>query len=325
MYRWMINGFGQSRSPLKEGIWYQDRVQGMIFLSGLGRSILLLFLAVVVSSCATIGGRQAPGNCYTMPPVTYIRELPGYASEIVVTVYRGEQVKILSNIKGEEWCRVQTVAGGETGWIQRPLLSPVPIPIETYYVQAPEVPLRPEPHQEIISRLALHRGEEVRKLAENEQGWWRVLVERDKSIGWLPAATLASSPPPPTSAGVTDQPSQAGALEVSSSRPLPKPYFVAAAALELHLLPLVSSPVVKVLQLNDRVEKVYQSGPKWLKVKFPETGVQGWTQASYLSESPVKTPQPVSVKKKKAPPKTKRPKIKGKPAGQPPDLEPEIM
>ena len=296
----------------------------MIAFSGWGRSILLLLLAVVLSSCALMDRRQTPGIYYTMPPVTYIRDLPGYASEIVVTVYRGEQVKILSSVK-EEWCRVQKAVGGEIGWIQRPLLSPVPIPIETYYVQAPEVPLRPEPHQEIISRLVLHRGEEVRKLSENDQGWWRVLVEKDKSLGWLPAATLASSPPPETSASVTDRPSQAGAQVTSSSRPLPKQYFVATATLELHLVPLVSSPVVKVLQFNDKIEEVYQSDPKWLKVKYPETGVQGWTQASYLSEAPGKTPQPVSTKKKKAPSKTRRPKSKGKPAGQPQDLEPEIM
>jgi hypothetical protein len=296
----------------------------MIALSGVGRSILLLFLLVILKSCALIGGRQAPGVYYTMPPVTYIRELPGYASEIVVAVYRGEQVKILSNIK-DEWCQVQTVVGGETGWMQRPLLSPVPIPIETYYVQAPEVPLRPEPHQEIISRLVLHRGDEVRKLAENERGWWRVLAEKNKSLGWLPAATLASSPPPETLSGVAGQPSQVGVQESSSSRSLPKQYFVAAATLELHLLPLVSSPVVKVLQFNDKIEEVYQSDSKWLKVKYPETGVQGWTQTSYLSESPAKAPQPVRPKKKKAPRKTGPPKGKKKPTGQPEDLEPEIM
>ena len=297
----------------------------MIALSGVGRSILLLFLLMVLESCALLGGRQAPGVYYTIPPVTYIREFPGYASEIVVTVYRGDQVAILSNIK-DEWCQVKTVVGGETGWMQRPLLSPVPIPIETYYVQASEVPLRPEPHQEIISRLVLHRGDEVRKLAENEQGWWRVLVEKDKSLGWLPAATLAGSPPPETVSGVADQPAQAGAdKRPPASQTLPKQYFVAAATLELHLLPLVSSPVVKVLQFNDKIEEVYQSGSKWLKVKYPETGVQGWTQASYLSESPAKAPQPVKAKKKKGPRKTRRPKGKSKPAGQPQILEPEIM
>jgi len=271
-----------------------------------------------------MGSRRVSGVYYTVPPVTYIREFPGYASEIVVTVYRGEQVTVLSNIK-EEWCQVQTVTG-QTGWMQRPLLSPVPIPIETYYVQAPEVPLRPEPHQEIISRLVLHRGDEVRKLAEKEQGWWRVLVEKDKSLGWVPAATLASSPPPETLSGVTEQPSQAGAQErAPSPRSLPKQYFVATATLELRLLPLVSSPVVKVLQFNDKIEEVYQSGSKWLKVKYPETGVQGLTQTSYLSESPAKTPQPVSAKKKKAPRKTRHPKGQRKPAEQPQILEPEIM
>jgi uncharacterized protein YgiM (DUF1202 family) len=296
----------------------------MVALSGLGKSILLLLLLIVLNSCALTRGVQVSGVYYAKMSVSYIREFPGYGSENVATVYLGDQMTILSHIKGA-WCQVKT-ATGQTGWMQRPLLSPVPIPIGTYYVQASEVPLRPEPQQEIISRLILRRGAQVRKLAENGHGWWRVLVEKDESLGWLPAAMLAGSPPKETRFGVADKPGEAGAdATVPSSRFLPKQYYVAATTLELHLLPLFSSPVVKVLQFNDKIEEVYQSGSQWLKVKYPETGVQGWTQASYLSESPGKTTKSAGAKKKRAPRRTKRSNGEGKPAGQPLILEPEIM
>lgn len=299
----------------------------MIAQAGLGRSIWLVVLVLVLSSCALTerltGGKQGPEVYYTIPSVTYIREFPGYASRIVDTVYRGEQVTILSRIEGE-WCRVQT-PGNQQGWIQQPLLSPVPLRVETYYVQVAEVPLREEPHKEVISRQILHRGAEVRKLAENEQGWWRVLVVKDKSMGWLPAATVAASPPQETLPGAAKARSEEKAAETASrSRPAPKQFFVAINSLELHLLPLVSSEVVKVLQFNEKVEEVYRSGSKWLKVRYPETGVQGWTLASYLSESAAKAPKPAAGKKGRVRLRPGRRDLK-KEQMQPEDLEPEIM
>ena len=125
----------------------------MLVRGGWGRSILLLVLLMMLSSCAMTRNltsnltkgltrvKQGPEVYYTMPPVTYIREFPGYASKQVSTVYHGEQVTILSQMEDEDWCRVQT-SGGQQGWIQRALLSPVPLRVETYYVQAAEVPLK---------------------------------------------------------------------------------------------------------------------------------------------------------------------------------------
>lgn len=306
--------------------------------AGLYRSILLLLLLITANSCALTqtltsnltktltSEKQGPDVYYTVPPVTYVREFPGYASKLVSTVYHGEQVTILSQLGDNDWCRVQTSAGQE-GWIQRALLSPVPLQVETYYVQAAEVPLRPEPHKEVISRRLLQRGDEVIKLSEHEQGWWRVLVEKDKSLGWLPAESLTAHLPQKTLPGLAGKPSEKEAAKTApSSQPGPKQFFVAIESLELHLLPLLSSKVVKVLHFNDEVEEVYQSGPKWRKVKYPETGVQGWTLASYLSKSAAKTPKTSSGKRKKAPRQRPRQRdLKKKPPMPPEELEPEVM
>jgi len=297
------------------------------------RSIFLLFFLLMLSSCALTSNltsnlvpnkQVGPKVFYTVPPVTYIRELPGYASKNVGPVYHGEQVTILSIMEDEDWCRVQA-SSGQQGWIQRALLSPVPLRVETYYVQEPEVPLRPEPKQEVISRQMLHQGDEVIKLAEKEQGWWQVLVERDKSLGWVPAASLGAERPMPMAARAAAKPSDKKEAEApSSSPPGPPQFFVAVNSLELHLLPLVSSKVVKVLQFNDKVEEISRSGPAWRKVRFPETGVQGWTQESYLAKSPGTAPK-AAVHRKKAPARTKRPGPKKKTPGQAEELDPEVM
>lgn len=297
----------------------------MVAQADLGRStwLLVVVLLLVLSSCSLTErltvSEPGPEVYYTMPPVTYIREFPGYASRIVDTVYRGEQVTILSRTKGE-WCRVQT-PGNQPGWMPYPLLSPVPVRVETYYVQAAEVPLREEPHKEVISRKVLYRGAEVRKLAENDQGWWRVLVVKDKSLGWLPAETVAASQETsPGEGGLRPEEDAAGTA--SLSRPAAKQFFVAITSLELHLLPLASSPVVKVLHFNEEVEEVYRSDSQWLKVRYPETGVQGWTLASYLSDSAGKEPKPVAGRKHRGPRGTGRRDLKKE---QVEELEPEIM
>jgi uncharacterized protein YgiM (DUF1202 family) len=296
----------------------------------LGRSILVLAALLLANSCALTqtltqtltGTKSGPEVYYTVPTVTYVREFPGYASQHVATLYHGEQVTILSKME-DNWCRVQT-SDGQRGWIQRALLSPVPLRVETYYVQATEVPLRPEPHKEVVSRQVLPRGTEVIKLAANEQGWWRVLVEKDKSLGWLPTESLADQPPPEKGPVVAGQPSEKETSETaSSSQPAPKQFFVAVNSLKLHLLPLFSSEVVKVLQFNEKVEEVYQSGPKWRKVRYPETGVQGWTRASYLSESALKAPKPAAGRKKHAPAGKRG--LQKKPLGPPEEPEPEVM
>jgi len=185
------------------------------------KSFFFLIL-LLVNSCASFGTWQFQEFYYTNPVVTYLRESPSYASHTLATLYKGEQVTILSRTN-DDWCRVKTAQGEQIGWIHSTLLSSKPILIETYYVQVQEVPLRPSPQKEISSRLVLHRGDKVRKLSENEQGWWRVLVEKDKSLGWIPVSTISGYPlKKRTLSGVTEKPSEKNLKEKSFfSRPPP--------------------------------------------------------------------------------------------------------
>jgi uncharacterized protein YgiM (DUF1202 family) len=294
---------------------------------GLRKPLSLFALLVICNSCALIRPQPPQSVYYTIPSVTYFRDNPGYGSRNVATVYRGEQVKILSEI-ANDWCQVQKVQDQQVGWIQRPLLSPVPIPTETYTVQENEVPLRDVAQKEGTSRQVLHRGDKVRKLSENQQGWWWVLVEKDESLGWLPGNTMVSTAAPASAAPVKAAgPSGSGSAGMNaSSSPAPQKYFyVATANLDLHLLPLVSSQVVKVLKLNNKVEMVAQSGSEWLKVRYPETGAQGWAQTVALSESPSAAPKVFAPKPKKPLKKPRRPKPAEPGTTQPEEVEPEAM
>jgi uncharacterized protein YgiM (DUF1202 family) len=242
---------------------------------------------------------------YIIPSVTYFRDTPSYASANVATVYRGQEVKILSKIDND-WCQVETVPGGQVGWIQRPLLSPVPIPTVTYTVAAPEAPLRDMPKKEAVIRRVLHKGDLVRKLSENQQGWVWVLVEKDESLGWLPGNAL-SEQAAPGPAGPGALPAESGSEETAASTPAPPPYlYVAVENLELHQLPLLSSQAVRTLKFNDKVEKIAQSGAEWLKVRYPETGAQGWAKAPTLTDSPSKTPKVFPPSRKRRIPKRSR-------------------
>ncbi|MFZ2089318.1 MAG: SH3 domain-containing protein [Desulfobaccales bacterium] len=293
------------------------------FFQVLNKPITLFILLVMCTSCTRMAVKPDGGVYYTIPPVTYFRETPGYASRNVATVYRGEQVEILSGAEGE-WRQVKTVKGQQTGWIQYALLNRTPIPAESFYVQQ-ETPLRDTPEKEGFSRRTLNRGDKVRKLSDNQQGWWWVLADKDESLGWLPAATLSERQPvTPSAAQKAAAPAGKTSPGVAKDTPpaAPSNFYVAVASLNLHQLPLVSSQVVKVLKFNDKVERIAQPSGPWLKVRFPETGAQGWAQALFLTASPSKTPKVFPPKKKKLP---KRPRPL-KPDDSPPEVdEPEVM
>jgi uncharacterized protein YgiM (DUF1202 family) len=297
----------------------------MVGFRGLSKLISLFSLLLLGNSCALLQTTPPPTVSYIIPSVTYFRDLPGYASRNVATVYRGEQVVVLSKI-ANDWCQVKTVPGGQVGWIQRPLLSPVPIPTEIYTVQEAEAPLRDSPQKESISRQVLHRGDKIRKLSSNQQGWWWVLVEKDESLGWLPPTVKAEKTTETAPASQPVKPPEKTAAEGSPPAPAPPPYlYVAVATLDLRHLPLVSSQVVKVLKFKDKVEKIGQSRSEWLKVRYPETGAQGWAQAPTLTESPLQAPKVFPPPKKRLLKRPRHAKPTEPEAPQPGEVEPEAM
>ena len=76
-------------------------------------------------------------------------------------------------------------------------------------------------------------------------------------------------------------------------------------------------PLVKVLKLNDKVEKISQSGSDWFKIRYLDTGAEGWALAHCLKGSPVTDKNQIVTPEKRSPKKVK--KFQSKP------LEPEGM
>jgi uncharacterized protein YgiM (DUF1202 family) len=262
--------------------------------------ILFLFIPFFITSCAPIPKQMetSPTVYYTTPVVTYLKECPAYDCKVVGELYRADRVEKVE-VK-DDWWRVRLAGGTLTGWLQSELLSPTPVAAAYYYVAADTLELRECPSPDCPFRKILLRGDRVQKIDANHQGWLRVLVEKDASIGWI----LASQ--------VTDR------AQKPEAKPAPEKdfYFAAASNVDLHSLPLFSSKVVKSLPLNEKVEKLAQHGKDWFKVRHPGSGAEGWTAAKDLKTSPVT----------QEPPKRKK-RFRKKPASPKPEapLEPEAM
>lgn len=163
------------------------------------------------------------------------------------------------------------------------------------------------------------------------------MAHRNNWVGFLPLLGLTlisacASQQVPTGSGVYYV---APAAQVAQASPGPvnpaaavsrKSYlFVAASSLNLYSLPLASSPLVKVLHGNDKVEKLSESGSGWFKVRHLLSGAEGWTLGRYFKEAPIPpqsliVPKPKKMKKK---PIMKRPKEEA--PSEPGPLRPEAM
>jgi len=259
-------------------------------------------IALFLGSCAPQQIETKPSAYYATPVITYLKDCPGYDCKVVGELFRGDQVEQLE-VK-DHWWRVQAKRTNLKGWLQAELLSPEPVPVDNYYVAVDSLELRECPSPDCPFRKILLKGDRVEKIAENDQGWLRVLVEKDASIGWIPLVQLSERPAQP--------PIKTEAEE--------KAYlYTAAATTNLYSLPLFSSKIVKTLPLNEKVEKLVQHGQAWFKVRHLASGAEGWAAARDLKDAPVtvEPPKPKrKFRKKAAPPKPK-------PEEAP--LEPEAM
>lgn len=265
---------------------------------GTGELILVLLL-IITSSCAQ-APRHAPAltQFYIIPEITYLREHPGPEEKVLSRLHRGDQMELVE--AGESsWVRVQQVPGGQTGWVQRALLTREPI-ISTYYsVNLDKTTLRECPRHDCSSVQMLSRGDRVSKLAENYQGWWQVQALGSGSLGWLPAAAV-------TAELATGQPQQ----------PAREYYYVAVSTLGLRATPWMQAEIVKTLRFNEQVQKISHNSQGWFKVRQPSSGALGWVSSRYLEPLPLRAPRlegPVRSKPKPVKPR------------QEPTPEPEIM
>ena len=267
--------------------------------------VILLLLIFAFSACAT-SPLPKPEFSYVTPIVTYLRECPRLDCKEVAEVHKAEQVEVLEKKEGG-WHMVRVLRSSQQGWIRSELLGPTPIVTENYYITANDVPLRESPSPDGPVMKKLQQGDRVKKVDQNAQGWWRIMVEIDNSLGWVPASMVSES------------------FEKVRTEPTPGKslHFVAAPNINLNALPLISSRVVKVLKLNDKMEILSQAGPKWYKVRELSGGAEGWIQARFLKDSPVTAERPVI--KKKAAKKIRRAEPKEEVPDQPEAIGPTAM
>jgi hypothetical protein len=276
---------------------------------------VIIILILLFNACAV---NNKIDLFYSIPTISYLREGPNYDSPVVTELYNADTVKLLEK-NDSGWWQVKSFRNDNIGWTQRDLLSNTPIIAQNYYITVSELPLRNSPQQDVISRNLVGYGDTVKKIAEKD-GWWRILVEKDKSIGWIPATMASETPPEPLGAEKPKIPASAKADKGSlASQPAPQLsyYFVATGSLDLYIIPFIPSQVVKVLKLNDKVDKISQSGTDWFKIRYLDTGAEGWALAHFLKSSPVTDKNQIVTPEKKSPKKVK--KFKSEP------LEPEGM
>ena len=268
-------------------------------LRGNFRSILLsTLLLVLAGACATPPPPAPGGTFYLNSDMTYLRDAAGFESHVVGQLYKGDQVERLA-IGESGWWRVRSGRTSQAGWVPSELLSPKPVPVVYVYVTQ-TVHLRECPKEFCPALQLLSRGDEVQKVEQNDQGWWRVLVTKSRNLGWLTAKVLAPK-----------------LEEPQAKAPEPQYYFVVVRRLPLRREPLFNAEAITLLQFNDQVEKLEQNPAGWVKVRQPSSGGIGWVPERFLGTTPLKFPRFEKPRKKKPQPQ--------KPTDTGPQPEPEIM
>ncbi len=262
------------------------------------RCILMCTLMVALAGACAAPPPPAPGGTfYLTSDMTYLRDAAGFEGHVVGQLYKGDQVERL-DISESGWWRISSGRTGQAGWVPSDLLSPKPVPVVYVYVTQ-TVHLRECPKEFCPALQSLSRGDQVQKVEQNDQGWWRVLVAKSRNLGWLPAKVVAEK-----------------LEEPQAKAPEPQYYFVVVRRLTLRREPLLNAEAITLLQFNDQVEKLEQN-PGWLKVRQPASGAIGWVPERFLGITPLKFPRFEKPRKKKPQPP--------KPAETQPQAEPEIM
>jgi uncharacterized protein YgiM (DUF1202 family) len=256
----------------------------------------LVLCLILISSCAEAPVQPPKATYYVTPPVTYLHEKAAYGSNILGPLYKGDKVKVVGS--EQDWRQVTLLRSGQTGWIQKELLSPKPVPNIFYYVKMDSQPLLECPRIDCLPIQMVFRGTEVQKIAAGPNGWWRVLVLKSHSIGWIPADTL------------TDR-----IEEARQQTPERSYYYVAVRKLGLRAIPAERSPVFRTLKFNDQVAKIAEA-KGWFKVRQPSSGAVGWVKTRGLSSLPSIYPRGSRPRPKKVRPFKPR---------EEPKVEPEFM
>jgi uncharacterized protein YgiM (DUF1202 family) len=251
----------------------------MISCSGWTRFITFFLLLGVACSCAQTQVLKVPeGPFYVTPEITYLLDNPGHGGNVLGPLYKGDKVELVDAGKSP-WWQVELQRSGQVGWVTKELLSAAPVATVFYYVNEDTLPLLECPRADCLPLHLLFRGEQVRRVEEGDRGWWRVLVVKSHSLGWVPASALTEN------------------IEDARQKQIRKPYYyVAVRTLILRANPSNHGQVIRTLRFNDQVQKIGET-KDWYQVRQPSTGALGWVPSRDLESLPLVLPRGVPSKK----------------------------
>ena len=258
--------------------------------------IKLIIILSLTCSCAQAPVKPPEVSFYVIPEVTYLLENPGVGGKVLGPLYRGDEVEKLE-VGEPSWWHIKVLRTEQTGWIRKELLSPNPVGSVFYFVKEDSLFLRECPRPDCLPLELLYRGDQVQRVEEGAQGWWRILVTKTRSLGWVPAASLTER------------------IEEAQIRPAQKAYyFVAVRKLNLLARPASRGEVIRVLQFNDQVQKLGETDG-WFMVRQPASGALGWVASRDLEARPLVSPRGVPAKNELKPFKQR----------EEPEVQPEFM
>jgi uncharacterized protein YgiM (DUF1202 family) len=261
------------------------------------RFITLFLLLGVACSCAQPPVVKAPeGPFFVTPEITYLLDSPGTGGNVLGPLYKGDKAERVD--AGESpWWQVKLQRSGQVGWVRKELLSSGPVATGFYYVNEDTLPLLECPRGDCLPLQLLFRGEQVQRVEEGDRGWWRVLVIKSHSLGWVPASALTQH------------------IEDTRQKQIRKPYYyVAVGKLTLRAQPSNRGQVIRTLRFNDQVQKIGET-KGWFQVRQPSTGALGWVISRDLGTFLMIAPRGAPSKNELKPFKQK----------EEPTVEPEFM
>jgi len=241
------------------------------------RLLAIALLLGLAWSCAKPRGKPPDGPFYVTAEFTYLWDNPRPGGNISGQLYKGDEVKLLD---GESnWWRVELLRSGQSGWLQKELLSPDPVTPSFFYVNEDGIPLLECPRHDCPHLQLLAQGDQVQRVEQDDEGWWRVLVLKSRSLGWLPGNSLAER--------------MEDAWAPSPKKPY---YYVAIRRLNLRANPSPRGEIIRTLPFNEQVKKIGENSEGWYKVRQPSSGAVGWVTSRDLDILPLRSPRGGPVK-----------------------------
>jgi uncharacterized protein YgiM (DUF1202 family) len=269
----------------------------MISYDCLTRCITLFLLLGLVCCCAHPPVVKAPEGPFSVTSeITYLLDSPGYGGNVMAPLYKGDRVERV-DVGESPWWQVKLQRSGQVGWVRRELLSSGLVATSFYFVNEDRLPLLECPRSDCLPLQLLFRGAQVQRVEQGHGGWWRVLVIKSHSLGWVPASAFKER------------------IEDTRQNQNRKPYYyVAVRKLILRAHPSNRGQVIRTLRFNDQVQKIGQT-KDWYQVCQPSTGALGWVISRDLETLPLILPKGAPSRNESKPFKQK----------EEPLLEPEFM